>query len=210
MKVLVVVATAAEIAPTLAHFNLAENQLIETPSFDILITGVGMVATAFAMGKHVNSRYNVVINAGIAGAFDKTINLGDVLEVTEDIFAELGAEDNDNFIQIPDLGFGENTFHASEKPNFGLKKCKAITVNKVHGSEKSIATVQQIFNAQVESMEGAAVFYACHQTNMHVKQIRAISNYVEPRNRDNWQIGLAVKNLNQWLINFLNTKTISA
>jgi len=35
-------------------------------------------------------------------------------------------------------------------------------------------------------------------------QIRAVSNYVEKRNRDAWQIGLAIKNLNTFASEFLN------
>jgi futalosine hydrolase len=34
-------------------------------------------------------------------------------------------------------------------------------------------------------------------------QIRAVSNYVEKRNRDGWNIGLAIKNLNTFAIEFL-------
>jgi futalosine hydrolase len=34
-------------------------------------------------------------------------------------------------------------------------------------------------------------------------QIRAVSNYVEKRNRDAWQIGLAIKNLNIFAIDLI-------
>jgi futalosine hydrolase len=39
--------------------------------------------------------------------------------------------------------------------------------------------------------------------NVPCIQIRAVSNYVERRNRDNWQIGLAIKNLNIFALEFL-------
>jgi futalosine hydrolase len=52
-------------------------------------------------------------------------------------------------------------------------------------------------------MEGAAVFYACEQEGMPCAQIRAISNYVERRNKASWQVDLALKNLNDWLQKFL-------
>jgi futalosine hydrolase len=55
----------------------------------------------------------------------------------------------------------------------------------------------------VESMEGAAVFYCCDQVGQPVIQLRSISNYVESRKKENWQTGLAIKNLNDWIINFL-------
>jgi futalosine hydrolase len=39
--------------------------------------------------------------------------------------------------------------------------------------------------------------------NAKYVQIRAVSNYVEPRNKENWQMGLAIKNLNEYLITLL-------
>lgn len=204
MKLLVVAATQAEIAPTLAHFGIASNNFIETENFDLLITGVGMVATAFSLGKQLSNQYNLVLNVGIAGSFDRDIALGEVVNITHDTFAELGAEDHDNFITLPQLGFGENTFSSSAETAVNLKKVKGITVNKVHGNAQSIEKTIQLHQPQTESMEGAAVFYACQQLNIPAMQIRSISNYVEPRNRESWQIGLAVKNLNDWLIEFIN------
>lgn len=204
MKLLVVAATQAEIAPTLAHFGIASNNFIETENFDLIITGVGMVATAFSLGKQLSNQYNLILNVGIAGSFDRGIALGEVVNITHDTFAELGAEDHENFITLPQLGFGENTFSSSAETAVNLKKVKGITVNKVHGNAQSIEKTIQLHQPQTESMEGAAVFYACQQLNIPAMQIRSISNYVEPRNRESWQIGLAVKNLNDWLIEFIN------
>lgn len=204
MKLLVVAATQAEIAPTLAHFGIASNNFIETENFDLLITGVGMVATAFSLGQQLSHQYNLVLNVGIAGSFDREIHLGELVNIAHDTFAELGAEDHDDFITLPQLGFGENAFSSSTETALNLTKVKGITVNKVHGNAQSIERTIQLHQPQTESMEGAAVFYACQQLNIPVLQIRSISNYVEPRNRESWKIGLAVKNLNDWLIGFIN------
>ena len=54
-------------------------------------------------------------------------------------------------------------------------------------------------------MEGASFFYACEQAGILGIQIRSISNMVERRNKDNWQIGLAIKNLNDTLIQLFNS-----
>jgi futalosine hydrolase len=54
-------------------------------------------------------------------------------------------------------------------------------------------------------MEGAAFFYACEEANVDGLQVRAISNYVEKRNKENWNLALAVKNLNDWLIQDIKT-----
>jgi len=87
--------------------------------------------------------------------------------------------------------------------NFNLKNVGAITVNTVHGNEASIKKVTERLSPQLESMEGAAFFHACTQMDVPCIQIRAVSNYVEKRNRDSWNIGLAIKNLNTFAVEFL-------
>ncbi|AYL98604.1 futalosine hydrolase [Mucilaginibacter celer] len=193
MLILIVAATRFEVEPLINTFG---------NKADVLVTGAGMVPTAFGMARQLsNHTYDLAINLGIAGSFDRNFNLGDVLEVTEDTFAELGAQDDEAFVNIDTLGFGESVFTPTTSlnevyPNFYLKKARAITVNTVHGHEPSIQKIQQRLNPQLESMEGAAFFYACRQMNVPCMQIRAVSNYVEKRNREAWNIGLAIKNLN--------------
>lgn len=203
MKILVVAATKAELTLFYQHFNLPDGDFVESKNFDLLITGVGMVATAFALGKHLSSKYSLVVNFGIAGSFDRNIALGTVLNITEDTFAELGAENGDEFLTISDLGFGENHYTSKTHRVVNLPEAKAITMNCITGSEKSIKKLIKRLNPTIESMEGAAVFYASKQLNIDCLQIRSISNYVEPRNKDNWKIGLAIKNLNDWAIAFV-------
>lgn len=203
MKTLVVAATKAELSFFYQHFNLPEGDFVESKNFDLLITGVGMVATAFALGRHLSHKYNLVVNFGIAGCFDRNIALGTVLNITEDTFAELGAENGDDFLTITDLGFGDNHYTARSQHKLDLPNAKGITMNCVTGSEKSIKNLVKRLNPTTESMEGAAVFYACKQLHIECLQIRSISNYVEPRNKDNWKIGLSIKNLNDWAIAFI-------
>ncbi|MDN3550536.1 futalosine hydrolase [Mucilaginibacter aquaedulcis] len=201
MQILIVAATAFEVEPlanSLGH------------KLDILITGAGMVPTAFALGRQFSMhKYDLVINLGIAGSFDRNIQPGYVVEITEDTFSETGAEDDQEFIPINVLGFGESTFKPTTTlenvcNSLFLTKGRAITVNTVHGNEDSIKKVQLRLNPQIESMEGAAFFYACRQFNLPCLQIRAVSNYVEKRNRANWDITLAIKNLNNFAIELIN------
>lgn len=203
MKLLIVAATTAEITPFLAHFKLPSTSFIVADKFDVLITGVGMVATAFALGQTLNNNYKLVVNVGIAGSFTRGLNLGEIVQITKDTLAELGAEDRENFIPLPELGFGENAFESSFSGKLDLKKIQGITVNKVHGHNESIEKTIDRYQPQTESMEGAAIFYACKKLKISALQVRGISNYVEPRDRENWQIDLAIKNLNSWLISFI-------
>ena len=215
MKILLVAATRFEIEPFLSKFAFTDEQsgrVIGEHLVKVLITGAGMVPTAFSLGKHLSgTSYDVAINAGIAGSFDFSLAIGEVCMVTEDVFAELGAEDGEEFLSIDSLGFGESR-QLAHFPDSGfvtsakLKQVKAISVNKVHGNELTIAKVIARFNPQIESMEGASFFYACNQTATPCIQIRAISNYVERRNREKWNIGLAVKNLSDTIIQLLDNK----
>lgn len=209
-KTLIVAATYQELAPTFKQFGWLEANFVEQPRFDVLITGVGITATAFALGQQLNDSYSSVINVGIAGSFDKTILLGSLVNITEDTFSELGAEDGDRFIAIDELGLGKSMFTSSfTLENNSIKDLtvvKGITVNTVHGHSDRIEQLLERLHVKTESMEGAAVFYACERLNIPVLQIRSISNYVEQRNKENWKIGLAIKNINNWLINYLNAK----
>ena len=107
------------------------------------------------------------------------------------------------------LGLGKSTYLPKPNPLFtkhrNLQEVKAITVNKVHGNELSILKTIDRFNPEIESMEGAAFFYACEQANTSCIQIRAISNFVERRNRANWNIKLAVNTLNDTLIHLFDS-----
>ena len=79
-----------------------------------------------------------------------------------------------------------------------------LTVQKVHGNKLSINELQtHCTNIEVESMEGAAVFYVAKMLDIPVLQLRSISNYVEPRDRSSWKIKEAINNLNEHLIKIL-------
>jgi len=208
MRVLVVAATSFEVESLKSKVESKDSGL-KTLDLELLTTGVGMVATAFALGRHLAiHQYDLALNLGIAGSFDRNIALGEVVEVVEDNLSELGADDGEEFLTIESMGFGESKFKStaalSDYGSFDLKKCTAITVNTVHGHENSIKKLTGRIQPQLESMEGAAFFYACKQAGVPCLQIRAVSNYVEKRNRDAWQIGLAIKNLNSFAGELLN------
>src|ERR1700744_6481296 len=153
MRILVVAATSFEVEGLKSEVGSLKSEV------EFLITGVGMVATAFELGKHlVLNQYDLVINLGIAGSFDRNIALGEVVEVLEDHLSELGAEDDEAFLPIETLGFGESICKTdtrlSSYSNQQLKQVTAITVNTVHGHEPSIRKLIGRTRPQLESMEG--------------------------------------------------------
>lgn len=166
-----------------------------------------MVATAFSMGRIIaKDAFDFALNAGIAGSFNEGLSLGDVVHVTEDCFSELGAMDGSSFLSIDQLGFGMARMapYLSETLEVLLsseKKMKGITVNCVHGSDEEILLIKERLRPDIETMEGAAFFYACNQVGLPAVQLRSISNYVERRDKSKWDISLAIETLNERLIN---------
>lgn len=202
MNLLIVAATETEVS----HYRSKVKQ--NNYSVDILITGAGMVATAFSLGQYLATRrYDMVLNVGVAGSFRRNIHLGTVVRIVTDSFSELGAEDKNHFLTFEEIGLGESNYIDNPSAQFlnleSIKRlilAKGITVNTVHGNEESIKSITGRVNADTESMEGAAVFYVANQLRIPVLQVRSISNYIEERNRNRWEIQKAIDNLNEWLI----------
>ncbi len=215
-KLLIVSATQFEIEPLLKALNAAfplKQGVIngfkhKKLQVDVLITGVGMVNTAFAMGGLKDKTYDLAINAGVCGVFNDDIKIGDVVHVAVDCFSEMGAENGDEFLTLSQLNLGNEII--VNPSNFGgamlskVKKVTGITVNTVHGNDKSIEQIKTRFNVDVESMEGAAFLMICNSLKWHAMQIRAVSNKVERRNKENWNMPLAIENLNKILLELLD------
>src|SRR5690606_18231128 len=166
---------------------------------------VGMVATALELGQRLaDTRYGLLLNVGVAGSFDRTIALGEVVCVVQDTFSELGVEDGERFIDSDAAGLGQCTYRVNPQHAMlnGLRRSRGITVNTVHGNARSIGEVMARLAPHTESMEGAAVFQAAQHVGIPALQVRAVSNYVERRNKTNWQLPLAITNLNRWLAAF--------
>jgi futalosine hydrolase len=225
MRILIVAATPMEVAPLVAKLPIASGghprltgYRLARHDVDVLLTGVGMVATA-AWCSHVLARttYDLALNLGVCGSFDRALPPGTVVHVVSDCIAELGAEDGDAFLTLENLSLlGEHDFaftsgrlvNPSPPPNVALGSLRAvdgITVNTVHGNERSIAAIVERLGPRVESMEGAAFMYACLIHELRFAQVRAVSNVVEKRNRQAWKMGEAVENLGTTAFGILET-----
>ena len=86
-----------------------------------------------------------------------------------------------------------------------LKKVKGISVNEITTSKQKFRFYQETFQPVVESMEGAALHYVCLMEKIPFIQLRAISNYIAERNKQNWNMKESIGNLNQALIKLLAT-----
>ena len=211
IKVILVSATTFEIEPTLLFLEPFRASRPHTFIFgkleiEVCVTKAGMVNTAFELGKMAERQFDMAVNAGVAGSFGE-LEPGDVVNVTDDCFSELGAEDGPRFLSMDLLGLGEQKnglLSLVHNPvTDRLPMVSGITVNTVHGEEESIEEVKKAYKADVETMEGAAFIHAANAFNWRAIQIRAISNKVERRNKKSWQMPLAIKNLNEVLVELI-------
>lgn len=217
MDLLFVTATAAEAvgAGLLAEtkgVNSGDLIHLDIPGYeaDLLVTGVGLTATAYQLGRLLTGpHYRLAVNLGIAGAFREDVELAKVFQVTKDSFGDLGAESPVGFLSVFDLnlaGSGEFPFQEGyihqDLPagwkNPPLPAATGISMNKVHGQATSIAAFRKRFpEAELESMEGAAFFFACRNAGQPCIQLRSVSNFIGPRNRESWKIKEALSALKE-------------
>lgn len=167
------------------------------------------MTTAFTLGQifRPDAPVNLAIQAGVGGALDRSLQLGQVVNVVSDRTMDLGAEDRDGALLQP-AAFGFPPAHPFREDGVLIPAGPSAilpyptvaggTVNRTTGSATSLQRIKTDFpDVQVESMEGAAFFYACISCEVAALQLRSISNYVEPRNRDAWNMPLAIANLNE-------------
>ena len=232
MHILLVSATKKEIAPLIQKMQF-EQQLISSRlyrysylnhSIDLLISGVGMMATSFWLGKIVsNGNYDFAINCGVAGSFSSDLMLGEVVNVTEDYLPECGAESSNGFLPLsainlldendfPHTPLGIKSTYSFENPVLtSLKKVNGITVNTVHGTKSSLEKDRLHYHSipgkevMTESMEGAAFLYACIHEKIPCVQLRGISNFVEERNTEKWELTKAIDSVTAKVAELMNS-----
>lgn len=196
MEILVVAATKMEITPFTEQNNSA----------DILITGVGAPATIYALTKALQKkRYDLVIQAGIAGTFRNAFAPGETFAVKSDVFADLGIHERDDFFTLFDKGFAnadESPYSNGRLENpsddfFSLSPATAITINTVSDKYAQAELFVKKYDPDIESMEGAAFHYVCISEGVKFLQLRSISNFVGERVKTNWKMKESIATLNE-------------
>ena len=204
MQILLVSATELEIAPFLQHETKTEH----------LVTGVGVPATLYQLSKLLSlKKYDLVVQAGIAGSFTTELPLGETVVVARDAFADAGALEKGQLKTLFDLGLADANslpYTAGWLVNSSgyvqksvLPNVNAVTVNTVSDEMGTTELYRSTFNAQIESMEGAAFHYVCLQEGVPFIQFRSISNFVGDRDKSRWNMKLAIENLNLHLLRFI-------
>ncbi len=209
MKLLITAATQHEIP---FFTSAGENT-------DVLITGVGIAATMYHLQKRLQQMdYELVIQAGFAGAYGNSLTLGATVLVQKDTFGDLGMEEKGGYQTIFDIGLADkNEFPFTDGwllndhelvNSLWFQKVSSVTVNKVSDDEALTQQRKNTFHPGIETMEGAALHYVCLQENIPFLQLRAISNIVGERDKTKWKLKEAVENLNTELLKLINHLTL--
>ena len=142
------------------------------PNAEIVISGVGMVATSAAIASLDRRKHllpsDVVVLAGIAGAYGDSVAVGEVVEVVSEQCVDLPERFRQRYCQ--------KVFHTS---------LRRVTSNTVHTMGLEPIT------AEIENMEGAALFAMAEVIGFRAVEVRAVSNRVGD-SFDKWTVDEAV------------------
>ncbi|SDD90574.1 futalosine hydrolase [Glycomyces harbinensis] len=197
MRILVVCAVAEE-AQAVEAGRAVRHEL------DVLVCGVGPAAAAAATARAIADNsgmgraYDVVVNAGICGAFEGRAAIGDVLIATDSVHAELGVALPWRFQPIDEIGFGTNRIGCNTVLTVAVEGVRGeiLTLASITGSDGLAAQLAHRYPEAIgEAMEGFGVATAAQQAGLPFAEIRTVSNFIGDREVGNWDWDAALKSL---------------
>jgi futalosine hydrolase len=173
-----------------------------------LATGVGPVEAACALAAELAQRpYRLVVNAGLAGAFDGAAAIGDGVIVAADC-VELGLE-NGATLALPggekviDEARSDAALVAGLRAK-GFAALRGVTVSRVTSSAATARRLASEMGAQVESMEGFAALRAAERAGVAAVELRGISNRCGARKSSGWDFAAGIAGLRRILDAFFD------
>lgn len=213
MKLLIVCSTEFELG-RFCHENCTlerKNFYRVKDNFDVgvLITGIGMVNMSIQLSAFLSThQVEQCINLGFCGSFTQQFALGTVLKISKDALPELGySSENDSMISFFDALQNQDLLHHLPDEEISpkmeayfdgeppIQTAKGITVSLCTNSAQRAKYMIERFQAQTESMEGAAFYSACNALAIPCAQIRSVSNLIPGRAPERWNTTLAREQL---------------
>lgn len=176
----------------------------------VLVTGVGPVCAALALGRLLGSeQVSGLLNLGLAGSFDPArLPLGAVAAADAEIWPEYGLRTQDG-VDPGDIGFP-----LAETPDGPLRdrlpldpdgaartlglilpehwaRGASLTVAAASGDQATAEAMRRAHAPATENMEGFALALGCLRAGLPFLEIRAVSNPVGSRSRAHWNLPLA-------------------
>lgn len=196
-----------------------------------LASGIGKTNAAHA-ATLLLEKYSpeLIILFGIGGAYPSAdLKIGDIVIAKKETYGDEGIMNKNGFhgaesIGIPLLKKDRkkyfNEFPLDKKLvrrsvsvlklaplplNPNVKSGNFITVSTCTGTRKRALELEKRYNAICENMEGAAVAHIAAAYGASLLEIRGISNIVEDRNKDKWDLRLAAYNCQKAVMELLKS-----
>jgi futalosine hydrolase len=200
MQHLITAATKMELAAVQSHLQNADD-------VTFALTGVGMMATTCTLSDLLaQGCYDLVINVGLAGTFTPQLDLGQVVMVEREFIDGYGVEDAEGGIKISPNSEMACPYATDFPALQAYPKVSGLTVSLLTENPARVALRKNLYDADVETMEGAAFFYVCLRKQVRFLQLRAISNVVGVRDKSQWKTAEALKNLAESVWKFNDSK----
>ncbi|GEL08310.1 futalosine hydrolase [Salisediminibacterium halotolerans] len=193
----ILIVTSVEAEKKAIEAGIGSNERV-----DVIAAGVGPVIAAVNTVKQLHkASYGAVINMGIAGGMPDQTAIGDAVIGTASCAADLGFESPDGFKPIDELGFATANVYP-DHPLFNRLSSRLglagdmtvhegviLTLSTVTGTEETRTELQhRIPEGSAEAMEGFGIMTAAQEMRIPAVEVRAVSNYIGLRNKDEWRL----------------------
>ena len=219
MKILVTAAEEQELRRAERAFDMVKKSKDVKAQVEFRLTGIGAVQACHCVTREVvaaaavGDPYNLVVNLGIAGSYDlEAFPIGSAAVISREHFADLGFGSEEGFSDLFQYGIldkdeypytnGALARQLLPYPHIEkvLEKYGAgagATVQCVTGTQARCKEIVAMYNPQIESMEGAGVYYAALMEKVPFFELRTVSNAVGERDTSKWESKAALDTLEE-------------
>lgn len=217
-KALFAFATKSELQGVFSNVESAStfvsDKLISMPQYNAFaaVLGVGSIEFSanlvciLAMLKKEGISVSSVILLGICGAFpERNLSVGEVVRISSETVGDMGYQEADGTFtpwintcryESADIEKAVGAIPAELASRIlKLRTVAGLSVNCCTGTADTASRRVQMFNCDVESMEGASLFSVCNALQIPAIEIRAVSNIASTRNKSQWKMAEALQKL---------------
>ncbi|WP_173366611.1 futalosine hydrolase [uncultured Fibrobacter sp.] len=180
-------------------------------ALELAVCGVGLLDFSVNLAQFLSQgKYDRVVLVGVCGAYPgRGIGVGEVVRVDSEIVGDIGVQTREgHFVPWGDVS-GATVSYRGDSPRFltlplaTVRSVSGVTVNCCTGTAYLASRRSALFDADVETMEGAACFAVCKRFGVSGYQFRAVSNIATDRDTSAWRIPEALKALKEQVLDNL-------
>jgi adenosylhomocysteine nucleosidase len=140
---------------------------------ELIVSGIGKVNAAAATQKAIDSGAEEIINCGVAGGLDSSMNVGDIFEISKAVEFDFDL----TIINGTKLG----THNERQSPYFDCTTTGQFpqrilaTGDRFTNDEKDVLDPISL-GATVKDMEGAAIAHVCERSAIPCRMLKSISD----------------------------------